>query len=806
MPAVLVYTNPLQPGICQMPVFSVGDATSWTLQFNNGNALYDPTGVSMNLGYVNGLENISYPQSFQWVDRMNNRHTASFAVAAGVPGSLTFDDTPIFVGGGNGAWLLRGRIPPSTQIRKVYLDSTGVGFAQPPAVGFDTGGGPGSGAAATAVIEGRDGGIQSISVTNQGSLYTSAPGVFIVPNVAGSGAAATAIIANGFVVLIIVTNPGVGYYGGAIVGFSGGGGSGAAATAGLFSNMITSALITNGGSGYTSAPQIAISGGGGSGALITCTINNGAVTLVAVGNPGSGYSPGARYQLAFSGGGGGAGAAAYITADAYNLTSSGTFSGNLVTLVSGGNGYTAAPSVSVVPVGGSGAAATAAYTASGGLVITVTNNGSGYTNPPLVAISGGGGGTGYAHAVVGGGVVQTIVIDSAGGFLSNPSVNITNSLGANAVTLGAQCSWSGYGSVLPNAATSNGGMFTTYPTVTLVGGGGTGATAIARCAIIGGTGSIQLTGLVVTNPGSGYTTAPSVVFSGLGTVGSLGPPAATVAIANECVSYVAVVQGGSSYPAESTIPLIFTGSWYGQPAGFAVTDSTGRIVLALITSNGAYVSAPPAVTVSSSGSGAVMIAVMTNAGPFGSLAGVQVVYPGSGYTSPPTLTLTGGGGSLGAITAIPCCNIITQVNVTNAGLGYTALPGVTLTPGIYGASAEASGVSFGLQPWIRNPLTFELEQSVTATPYWEGREDVSGNQMFDSSLLMIRPRIMLTPALVLQSDGVTYDATFDPSSLAFVRAVLRYRRSVTVDVHIYGAGRLLYIGQLTILNALQVTP
>jgi hypothetical protein len=78
--------------------------------------------------------------------------------------------------------------------------------------------------------------------------------------------------------------------------------------------------------------------------------------------------------------------------------------------------------------------------------------------------------------------------------------------------------------------------------------------------------------------------------------------------------------------------------------------------------------------------------------------------------------------------------------------------------------------------------------------------------VYNDALLLIRPKILLTPTLTLQGDGVTYAATFDPSSLAFVQAVLRFRRSVTVDMHIYGGGRLLFIGSLTIMNSLEVTP
>ena len=70
-----------------------------------------------------------------------------------------------------------------------------------------------------------------IEITNVGSGYTSAPAVTFTGG-AGAGAAATAVIENGQVINVYMTNPGSGYVIGntVTVGFVGGGGAGAAAT------------------------------------------------------------------------------------------------------------------------------------------------------------------------------------------------------------------------------------------------------------------------------------------------------------------------------------------------------------------------------------------------------------------------------------------------------------------------------------------------------------------------------------------------------------------------------------------------
>ena len=67
------------------------------------------------------------------------------------------------------------------------------------------------------------------------------------------------------------------------------------------------------------------------------------------------------------------------------------------------------------------------------------------------------------------------------------------------------------GALVNIKVTNPGSGYTTAPTVSFTGGGGTGATANATVA--GG----KVTGFTITNPGSGYTSAPAVVLTGAGT-------------------------------------------------------------------------------------------------------------------------------------------------------------------------------------------------------------------------------------------------------------------------------------------------
>ena len=72
---------------------------------------------------------------------------------------------------------------------------------------------------------------------------------------------------------VTITNVGSGYTSAPTVTISSGGGTGATATATISDGKITAINITDGGYNYTSNPTIAITGGGGSNGAATCTID-----------------------------------------------------------------------------------------------------------------------------------------------------------------------------------------------------------------------------------------------------------------------------------------------------------------------------------------------------------------------------------------------------------------------------------------------------------------------------------------------------------------------------------------------------
>ncbi len=139
------------------------------------------------------------------------------------------------------------------------------------------------------------------------------------------------------------------------------------------------------------------------------------------------------------------------------------------------------------------------------------------------------------------------------------------------------------GGVLTTANLTVGNAGTSYdsanpPAVTISGGGGFGATAVA--VMTNGVGPVN-----ITSGGSGYTTAPTVTFTGGGGTGAT----ATAVVTGGAVTAININSSGSGYTSAPTVT--FTG---GGGTGAAATASTAAVVASLNVINGGagYVTAP----------------------------------------------------------------------------------------------------------------------------------------------------------------------------------------------------------------------
>src|SRR6266852_722817 len=210
-------------------------------------------------------------------------------------------------GSGTGATAVATIGTPAVIAVNVITGGTQYG----PAPGVVFAGGGGSGAAATASIDPR--GLNTITITFQGQYNLPT-----VPSVGfsgggGSGAAATIIMTlsgGGFYVVqsITITNRGSGYSSAPIIAITGGApvpGGDARAICTVGDGRVTAITVTNGGSGYTSAPSVSFTGGGsGTGASAAAVVGGSNVTTLTLTNPGSGYLSSDALTLTISGGGG----------------------------------------------------------------------------------------------------------------------------------------------------------------------------------------------------------------------------------------------------------------------------------------------------------------------------------------------------------------------------------------------------------------------------------------------------------------------------------------------------------------------
>lgn len=135
----------------------------------------------------------------------------------------------------------------------------GYGYSTAPNVRI-SGGGIGSGATAEAIVE--NGSVKTIRVTNAGSGYKT-PTVEIdpppQPPELPRRAVAEAIVINGFVVSVRILDEGFGYVDAPSVSLIGGGGSGAVVSSDVNNGRVTGFRVLNAGNGYLTPPSVTIS-------------------------------------------------------------------------------------------------------------------------------------------------------------------------------------------------------------------------------------------------------------------------------------------------------------------------------------------------------------------------------------------------------------------------------------------------------------------------------------------------------------------------------------------------------------------
>jgi len=248
---------------------------------------------------------------------------------------------------------------------------------------------------------------------------------------------------------------------------------------------------------------------------------------------------------------------------------------------------------------------------------------------------------------------------------------------------------------------TQGSGYTSVPTVSITGGGGSGATATASLGVVK---------LTLGASGNNYTTTPTCTIS--------APPAGgtqatcTVKLSGKKVGSIAIGVAGAGYTSTPTVSI--TG---GGGSGATATASLGVVAVALGSPGSGYTSTPTVTITGGGGSGATAQAVMT------STSGSYPCAPSSGTQQGNTQTIDYVVPPLpGTNTSI--LNVITFCSEASSSCSY---------PMIYSANDSSTGavsgeemgwvyyadtdVSGNQSGWITNPASNPQPVVMIPHPY-----------------------------------------------------------------------------------------
>lgn len=256
----------------------------------------------------------------------------------------------------------------------------------------------------------------------------------------------------------------------------------------------------------------------------------------------------------------------------------------------------------------------------------------------------------------------TILSNNFGTFLGYTAGNYPNTgsgctagnvvlAGATIASITVNTAGSGYRGTLPVVLTGGAGTYSGF-TATVING--------VITAINAGT-------------SSGYTTAPTVSVTGGGGTGIN----ITCVLSGASIGAFTITSGGTGYT--STTPVTITGN--GTASGYVATVSaTGTITSVSGGTSSGFTKFPTApvvsITTPLTGTGFVATANLTAT----SIASFSIITSGIDYFAPPLITFTGGGGSGASATGTinSSGNVVGYTGLIG-GSGYTSLPTVVIT-------------------------------------------------------------------------------------------------------------------------------
>jgi hypothetical protein len=165
----------------------------------------------------------------------------------------------------------------------------------------------------------------------------------------------------------------------------------------------------------------------------------------------------------------------------------------------------------------------------------------------------GAGSTASATPIINTGYIRQIFLNNDGyDYTSTPTVAISSAPigGQNASAVAITTSKAGVYSIQSIVLTNAGAGYTTIPTISIVGGGGTNA--IATCSIE--TSRSGISRFVITNGGSGYINSPIVSIAGSVGVGQTAVAMAIVG-AGQTISSIRIINPGVGYTVAPTVTI-----------------------------------------------------------------------------------------------------------------------------------------------------------------------------------------------------------------------------------------------------------
>ena len=218
--------------------------------------------------------------------------------------------------------------------------------------------------------------------------------------------------------------------------------------------------------------------------------------------------------------------------------------------------------------------------------------------------------------------------------------------------------------------TDGGSGYTNTPIVRFVGGGGSGAQAVAVVS------NGMVTAISMLDAGYGYTNAPLFVID----PPFIAHPVLGIAPMS-FLSFTNLTVGGS-YQLQRSMGWY----WADEPVSFTATGGSYTQMVAGVAVSGDYRLALNPVPAQ-----AFATAQLFN----GFVVGAAVTSGGSGYVTSPVVNIVGGGGTNATAVSHMSGGVVTAVSITDAGIGYTNAPTIQI------AAPPAAAVSPTVRPVMR---------------------------------------------------------------------------------------------------------